>query len=67
MSERIDGLLLARRLVDARGHHLPRPSLGIDAAPAIARRLDGVLPHGSDFASALRTHLELARMGERPA
>jgi hypothetical protein len=44
-----------------------RAVLGPAAAPAIARRLDAVMPAGSDFASALRTQLELARRSGRAA
>ncbi len=63
MTARIDaGLSAQPRLLAYRGDALrARAVLGRNAAPAIARRLDAVLPVGPDFASALRTQVELAR------
>ena len=50
------------RALPGRGDSLrARAVLGPDAALAIARRLDAVLPNGPDFASALRMQVELAR------
>jgi hypothetical protein len=44
-----------------------RTLVGLEMSPAIGRRLDPILPSGSDFASALRMQIELARLSGREA
>ena len=65
MSARLDGLGPPERLGSPRRDHAVRAGGHLDTPPAIARRLDSVLPPGTDFASALRMQLELARVSAR--